>query len=54
VVRTVETADLMTVKGFYLSKEICEEITSALVKHPKIVRVLFDFTPKPPATTEFE
>jgi GMP synthase (glutamine-hydrolysing) len=54
VVRTVETVDFMTIKGFYLSKEICEEITSALVKHPKIVRVLFDFTPKPPATTEFE
>jgi len=54
VVRTVETTDFMTVKGFYLSKEICEEITSALIKHPKIVRVFYDFTPKPPATTEFE
>ena len=54
VVRTVETVDFMTVKGFYLSKEICDEITSALVRHPKIVRVLFDWTPKPPATTEFE
>lgn len=54
VVRTVETTDFMTVKGFYLSKEICEEITSTLVKHPKIVRVFYDFTPKPPATTEFE
>lgn len=53
-VRTVETADFMTVKGFYLSKEICEEITSALVRYPQIVRVFFDFTPKPPATTEFE
>ena len=54
VVRTVETVDFMTVKGFYLPKEICEEIISALIKHPKIVRVFFDFTPKPPATTEFE
>ena len=54
VVRTVETVDFMTVKGFYLNKEICEEITSALVKHPKIVRVMFDWTTKPPATTEFE
>lgn len=54
VVRTVETTDFMTVKGFYLSPEICEEITSALVKHPKIVRVLYDFTSKSPATTEFE
>ncbi|MDR3519529.1 MAG: glutamine-hydrolyzing GMP synthase [Candidatus Pacebacteria bacterium] len=54
VVRTVETIDFMTVKGFYLEKVICEEITSALVKHPKIVRVFFDWTTKPPATTEFE
>src|SRR3989338_3772350 len=54
VVRTVETVDFMTVKGFYLNKEICEEITGALIKHPKIVRVFYDFTPKPPATTEFE
>ena len=54
VVRTVETVDFMTVKGFYLSKEICEEITSALVRYPKIVRVFFDWTTKPPATTEFE
>lgn len=53
-VRTVDTRDFMTVKGFYLSQEICEEITGALVKHPKIVRVLFDWTSKPPATTEFE
>ena len=54
VVRTVETTDFMTVKGFYLPKEVCEEIISTLVKHPKIVRVFFDFTSKPPATTEFE
>ncbi len=54
VVRTVETADFMTVKGFYLTPEICEEISSALVKHPKIVRVMYDWTSKPPATTEFE
>ena len=54
VVRTVETADFMTVKGFYLPPKVCEEITSALVKHPQIVRVLYDWTTKPPATTEFE
>ncbi|OGI65514.1 hypothetical protein A3A95_03075 [Candidatus Nomurabacteria bacterium RIFCSPLOWO2_01_FULL_39_18] len=53
-VRTVETVDFMTVKGFYLPKEVCEEITSTLVRHPKIVRVFYDWTTKPPATTEFE
>ncbi len=54
VVRTVDTVDFMTVKGFYLPKEVCEEITSALIKHPQIVRVFYDWTTKPPATTEFE
>ncbi|MES2023160.1 MAG: glutamine-hydrolyzing GMP synthase [Patescibacteria group bacterium] len=54
VIRTVETTDFMTVKGYYLSPEVCEEITSALIKHPQIVRVLYDWTSKPPATTEFE
>ena len=54
VIRTVETVDFMTVKGFYLEPKICEEIISTLIKHPKIVRVFFDWTTKPPATTEFE
>jgi GMP synthase (glutamine-hydrolysing) len=54
VVRTVETVDFMTVKGFYLEPAICEEIISTLIKHPKVVRVFFDWTTKPPATTEFE
>ena len=54
VVRTVETVDFMTVKGFYLDPVVCEEITSTLVKNSKIVRVLYDWTSKPPATTEFE
>lgn len=53
-VRTVETTDFMTVKGFYLPKEVCEEIISTLSRHPQIVRVFFDWTSKPPATTEFE
>jgi GMP synthase (glutamine-hydrolysing) len=54
VVRTVETVDFMTIKGFYLPAEVCEEITSALIKNPQIVRVFYDWTTKPPATTEFE
>jgi len=54
VVRTVETVDFMTVKGFYLPKEVCEEIISTLGKQSQIVRVFFDWTSKPPATTEFE
>ena len=54
IVRTVETVDFMTVKGFYLPQNVAEEIISTLARHPQIVRVFFDFTSKPPATTEFE
>ncbi len=54
VVRTVETTDFMTVKGFYLPQVVCEEIISTLSRHQNIVRVFFDWTTKPPATTEFE
>ena len=54
VVRTVETTDFMTVKGFYLPKEVCEEIISTLSRRPQIVRVFFDWTTKPPAMMEFE
>ena len=54
VVRTVETVDFMTVKGVHLPPKVCEEITSTLIKHPSIVRVFYDWTTKPPATTEFE
>lgn len=54
VIRTIETKDFMTVKGFYLPKEVCEEISSTLSRHNRIVRVFFDWTSKPPATTEFE
>lgn len=53
-VRAVQTIDFMTAKGFYFPQNVVDEITSALTKHKDIVRVLFDMTPKPPATTEFE
>lgn len=53
-VRAVETVDFMTAKGYYFPQAVVEEITSALTKHKDIVRVFFDITPKPPATTEFE
>jgi len=53
-VRAVQTVDFMTAKGYYFPPEVVEEITNALTKHKDIVRVFFDMTPKPPATTEFE
>jgi GMP synthase (glutamine-hydrolysing) len=54
VVRAVQTADFMTAKGYYFPEEVASEITNSLTKHKDIVRVFFDATPKPPATTEFE
>lgn len=54
VVRAVQTVDFMTTRGYHFSPEIVDEIISALTKHKEIVRVFFDMTPKPPATTEFE
>jgi GMP synthase (glutamine-hydrolysing) len=53
-VRAVQTVDFMTAKGYYFPEDVVNEITSSLTKHKEIVRVLFDMTPKPPATTEFE
>lgn len=54
VVRAVQTVDFMTAKGYFFSEKVVNEITSDLTKNKNIVRVLFDMTPKPPATTEFE
>ncbi len=53
-IRAVQTVDFMTAKGYYFPPKVVEEITNALTKHKNIVRVFFDMTPKPPATTEFE
>lgn len=53
-VRGLVTTDFMTGKGYQFPPEMRSEITTALTKHPKIVRVFFDETNKPPATTEME
>lgn len=53
-VRAVQTVDFMTATGYHFPPDVIDEITSALIKHKDIVRVFFDMTPKPPATTEFE
>ncbi len=53
-VRALVTTDFMTGKGYQFPPEMRREITTALTRHPKIVRVFFDETNKPPATTEME
>lgn len=54
VVRAVETSDFMTANGVHFPASVEDEISTELTKHPAIVRVWFDFTRKPPATTEME
>lgn len=54
VVRAVESSDFMTARGYQIPPEARKEIITTVTKHPKIVRVYFDETDKPPATTELE
>ncbi|MDD4901675.1 MAG: glutamine-hydrolyzing GMP synthase [Patescibacteria group bacterium] len=54
IVRGVSTVDFMTLHGYQIPAEVRREITATVTKHPKIVRVFYDETNKPPATTEME
>lgn len=54
IVRGVKTLDFMTAEGVQFPPNVRREISNAVTKHPKIVRVFFDETNKPPATTEME
>ena len=54
IIRPVKTSDFMTVKPFYLPSLIMEKITKEITRHELINRVFWDYTPKPPATTEFQ
>ena len=54
IVRGVKTLDFMTAEGYQFPANVRREISTTVTKHPKIVRVFFDETNKPPATTEME
>lgn len=54
LVRGVKTIDFMTASAYEMPSEVKKKITKALTRHPKITRVLWDETPKPPGTIEFE
>lgn len=54
LVRCVQSADFMTASGYQIPAPVRQEINATVTRHPRVVRVLFDETPKPPATTEFE
>ena len=58
VIRTFITQDFMTgvpaVPGETLSMDVLTKMVSEIKSVPGISRVLYDLTPKPPGTTEWE
>lgn len=55
IVRAINTVDAMTAEPEELEWDVIHAVTDRILKEVKGVnRVMFDFTPKPPATIEFE
>ncbi len=54
-VRSIDTADLMTVEWSRIPNEILQAISSRIVNEvPDVSRVVYDITTKPPATVRWE
>ncbi|MCR5251475.1 MAG: glutamine-hydrolyzing GMP synthase [Lachnospiraceae bacterium] len=55
IIRAINTTDVMEVTVEHLSDELIDHLVTRIIKEvPGINRVLFDYTPKPPATVEYE
>lgn len=55
IIRAINTTDVMEVTVEHLSDELIDHLVNRIIKEvPGINRVLFDYTPKPPATVEYE
>ena len=55
IIRAINTTDVMEVTVEHLSDELIDHLVKRIVTEvPGINRVLFDYTPKPPATVEYE
>ena len=55
IIRAINTTDVMEVTVEHLSNELIDHLADRITKEvPGINRVLFDYTPKPPATVEYE
>ena len=55
IIRAINTTDVMEVTVEHLSDELIDHLVKRIITEvPGINRVLFDYTPKPPATVEYE
>ena len=55
IIRAINTTDVMEVTVEHLSPELMDHLVKRIISEvPGINRVLYDFTPKPPATVEYE
>ena len=55
IIRAINTTDDMEVTVEHLSDELIDHLVQRIITEvPGINRVLYDFTPKPPATVEYE
>ena len=55
IIRAINTTDVMEVTVEHLSNELIDHLVKRITTEvPGINRVLFDYTPKPPATVEYE
>lgn len=55
IIRAINTTDVMEVTVEHLSDELIDHLVDRIISEvPGINRVLFDYTPKPPATVELE
>jgi len=55
IIRAINTTDVMEVTVEHLSQELMDHLVKRIITEvPGINRVLYDYTPKPPATVEYE
>ena len=55
IIRAINTTDVMEVTVEHLSPELMDHLVKRIITEVAgINRVLYDFTPKPPATVEYE
>ena len=55
VIRAINTTDVMEVTVEHLPDDLIDHLVNRIISEvPGINRVLFDYTPKPPATVEYE